>query len=84
MNFNLEMEKRQEKITGILECYLPKEEGFQKTVLEAMNYSMRAGGKTPPAASDAGDLPDVWRRRADHRAFYGSDGDDTYPLTDPR
>ena len=79
MNFNLEMEKRQEKITGILEYYLPKEEGFQKTVLEAMNYSMRAG-----AASDAGDLPDVWRRRADHRAFYGSDGDDTYPLTDPR
>lgn len=42
MNFNLEMEKRQEKITGILEYYLPKEEGFQKTVLEAMNYSMRA------------------------------------------
>ena len=41
MNFNLEMEKRQEKITGILEYYLPKEEGFQKTVLEAMNYSMR-------------------------------------------
>lgn len=40
MNFNLEMEKRQEKITGILEYYLPKEEGFQKTVLEAMNYSM--------------------------------------------
>ena len=39
MNFNLEMEKRQEKITGILEYYLPKEEGFQKTVLEAMNYS---------------------------------------------
>ena len=45
MNFNLEMEKRQEKITRILEYYLPKEEGFQKTVLEAMNYSMRAGGK---------------------------------------
>ena len=44
MNFNLEMEKRQEKITGILEYYLPKEEGFQKTV-EAMNYSRRAGGK---------------------------------------
>ena len=33
------------KITGILEYYLPKEEGFQKTVLEAMNYSMRAEGK---------------------------------------
>ena len=80
MNFNLEMEKRQEKITGILEYYLPKEEGFQKTVLEAMNYSMRAGGKRLRPLL----MLDVWRRRADHRAFYGSDGDDTYPLTDPR
>ncbi len=31
----------EEKITP----YLPKEEGFQKTVLEAMNYSFLAGGK---------------------------------------
>lgn len=45
MNFDMEMEKRLAEITGILERYLPKEEGFQKTVLEAMNYSMRAGGK---------------------------------------
>ena len=33
MNFNLEMEKRQEKITGILEYYLPKEEGFQLSLI---------------------------------------------------
>ena len=45
MNFNLEMEKRQEKITGILEYYLPKEEGFAKSMAQAMNYSMLAGGK---------------------------------------
>ncbi len=25
--------------------YLPEEEGFQKTVLKAMNYSVEAGGK---------------------------------------
>ena len=25
--------------------YLPAEEGYQKTVLEAMNYSVKAGGK---------------------------------------
>ena len=83
MNFNLEMEKRQEKITGILEYYLPKEEGFQKTVLEAMNYSMRAGGKRLRPLLML-ETYRMWRRRADHRAFYGSDGDDTYPLTDPR
>ena len=45
MNFNAEMEKRLEQVQHILERYLPKEEGFQKTVLEAMNYSMCAGGK---------------------------------------
>ena len=45
MNFNAEMEKRLEPVQHILETYLPKEEGFQKTVLEAMNYSMYAGGK---------------------------------------
>ncbi len=33
------------EIEEILYGYLPKEEGLQKTVLEAMNYSVRAGGK---------------------------------------
>ncbi len=33
------------QIEKIIEKYLPKEEGFQKTVLEAMNYTMNAGGK---------------------------------------
>lgn len=34
-----------EEINRILEKYLPAEEGAQKTVIEAMNYSVRAGGK---------------------------------------
>lgn len=45
MNFEEEMSLRTDHVQVILESYLPKEEGFQKTVLEAMNYSMRAGGK---------------------------------------
>ena len=32
-------------IEDILKSYLPEEVGFQKTVLEAMNYSLLAGGK---------------------------------------
>jgi len=32
-------------IEEIIRGYLPKEEGYQKTVLEAMNYSVLAGGK---------------------------------------
>lgn len=30
---------------AIVFSYLPKEEGYQKTIFEAMNYSMKAGGK---------------------------------------
>ena len=33
------------QIERILEEYLPPESGWQKTVAEAMNYSLRAGGK---------------------------------------
>lgn len=36
---------RAEQINDMLETYLPREEGFQKTIFEAMNYSVRAGGK---------------------------------------
>lgn len=33
------------EIENILKKYLPEERGYQKTVLEAMNYSLLAGGK---------------------------------------
>ncbi|MCR4798812.1 MAG: polyprenyl synthetase family protein [Lachnospiraceae bacterium] len=39
------LQERTEEITRIIEGYLPKEEGFQKTVLAAMNYSVSVGGK---------------------------------------
>lgn len=45
MNFDKELEKRTAAIEEVLRLYLPKEEGYQKTVLEAMNYSLQAGGK---------------------------------------
>lgn len=45
MNFKVEMSQKTEKIEKVLEKYLPKEEGYQKTVIEAMNYSVKAGGK---------------------------------------
>ncbi len=45
MSFDLEQAKRVDKINEILTCYLPKEEGPYKSVLEAMNYSIMAGGK---------------------------------------
>ncbi len=33
------------EIDALIEQYLPEENGYQKTVLEAMNYSLLAGGK---------------------------------------
>lgn len=45
MNFKVEMSQKTEKIEKVLEKYLPKEGGYQKTVIEAMNYSVKAGGK---------------------------------------
>ena len=36
---------RKKELEQIVTSFLPKEEGYQKTVLEAMNYSVSAGGK---------------------------------------
>lgn len=45
MSFNDELKQKTEQIEVILTEYLPRENGYQKTVLEAMNYSVKAGGK---------------------------------------
>lgn len=45
MTFQEELALRTEGVDEIIKKYLPKESGFQKTVLSAMNYSMNAGGK---------------------------------------
>ena len=45
MDIRTEIQKRAEEIDSIIEQYLPAEEGYQKTVMEAMNYSILAGGK---------------------------------------
>ena len=45
MNFNETLTKKVENIEKIISKFLPEEKGYQKTVLEAMNYSVLAGGK---------------------------------------
>lgn len=39
------LEQYTREVETVIDSYLPPVEGHQKTVLEAMNYSMRAGGK---------------------------------------
>ena len=45
MNFKEELQGRVDRVNRLLATYLPQEIGLQKTVLEAMNYSVNAGGK---------------------------------------
>ena len=45
MTFNEELEIKVKYIESVIEKYLPEEKGYAKTVNEAMNYSIRSGGK---------------------------------------
>ena len=45
MNFQEELTKKTKEIEAVIREYLPAEEGFSRTMAQAMNYSMLAGGK---------------------------------------
>ena len=45
MNFKEEYQNRLRSIENILKKYLPCQEGYQKIIMEAMEYSLMAGGK---------------------------------------
>ena len=68
MNFEAELKENVARVKTILRRYLPPEEGFQKTLLEAMNYSMLSGGKRLRPSYDAENLRNVWREKPGDRA----------------
>ena len=45
MNWESEQEEKIRRVEELIGAYLPKEEGYQHTAAEAMNYSILAGGK---------------------------------------
>lgn len=45
MEFKQSLKQRANYVEDILKQYMPKEEGYQKTIMESMNYSLSAGGK---------------------------------------
>ena len=45
MDINKEIAEHTTQVGAIITKYLPKESGYQQTVMEAMNYSFLAGGK---------------------------------------
>ncbi len=64
--FTIQMKTKVAEIEEILKRYLPEAEGYQKVIMEAMEYSLMAGGKKTATDADAGDLQTFWRRTGRH------------------
>ncbi len=45
MNFKHDLKSKVIIVENLLKQYMPKEEGYQNTICQAMNYSLKAGGK---------------------------------------
>ena len=45
LDFKLQKEQKVREIEDSLQNYLPKQKGYQKIIMEAMEYSLLAGGK---------------------------------------
>lgn len=45
MNFNEQLKEKTKEAEQIVYQFLPEESGYQKTIFESMNYSVKAGGK---------------------------------------
>ena len=45
MNFNEQLKEKTKEAEEIIYQFLPEEVGYQKTIFESMNYSVKAGGK---------------------------------------
>ena len=80
MNFKEEQKKRIEQIEAILMRYLPKQEGKQKIIMEAMEYSLMAGGKRLRPMLMWETYRDVFRNIRSNLSVYGGNRDDSYVL----
>ena len=77
MNFREELKSKTAAVEKIVESYLPEESGTQHEIMEAMNYSVTAGGKRlRPLLMQ--ETSDVRRRRQGSGAVHGSYGDDPH------
>ena len=45
MEFKEILKNKIDYVENLLQEYMPKEEGYQETIMKAMNYSLKAGGK---------------------------------------
>ena len=60
--FMEELQQKVEHINNVLEKFLPVEEGQQRIIFEAMNYSVSRWKEASPYPHGR-DLPYVWRKQ---------------------
>ena len=70
-DFQMQMKKKVEEIEAVLQEYLPRQKGYQSVIMEAMGYSLLAGGKRLRTDADVGDLSSVWRYIKGNPTVYG-------------
>ena len=73
-NFKERFSQAVKETETVVYSYLPEETGHQKTIFEAMNYSVKAGGKR---------LRPLLMREVYRRAVHGGHGDDPHLVPDP-
>ena len=82
-NFKERFSQAVKETETVVYSYLPEETGHQKTIFEAMNYSVKAGGKRlrPLLMREVYRL--IRRKRSGDRAVHGGHGDDPHLVPDP-
>ena len=68
MDVQKRMDDYAQAVNAALEQYLPKPQGLQKHVIEAMRYSALAGGKRCWFLNSTGSAAEIRRRRCPLRA----------------
>ena len=61
-NFKERFSQAVKETETVVYSYLPEETGHQKTIFEAMNYSVKCRWKALKTASHAGSVPSVRRK----------------------
>lgn len=81
MDIKAEIGRHTDEAEQIITSYLPEEKGYQKTVIEAMNYSFLAGGKRLRPILMLETYRLFGGKSKVNRAVYGCNRDDTYIFT---
>ena len=78
VQFKEALNEKSTQVESLLKEYLPKEEGYQKKVIQAMNYSLMAGGKRLRPILMYETYRMLGGKGKGNLSLYGGNGDDSY------